>query len=236
MLPQNSARVIEQKKAPVRIIIGNPPYSVGQKSANDNAQNQKYPLLDAKIADTYVKHSNATNPNKIYDSYIKAFRWSSDRIIDKDGGIIAFITNGIWLDNTSFDGFRKCLEDEYDSIYVFNLRGGIKGKSGDNAKREGQNVFDIMTGVAITILVKNPKHHQEKASIYYHDIGEYLKRSEKLGILNSFKDISNSKIDWKVLKPNEHNDWLNQRSDLFSSFIQMEPDKKFNLSSKSVFH
>ncbi len=235
MLPQNSARVIEQKKAPVRIIIGNPPYSVGQKSANDNAQNQKYPLLDAKIADTYVKHSNATNPNKIYDSYIKAFRWSSDRIIDKDGGIIAFITNGIWLDNTSFDGFRKCLEDEYDSIYVFNLRGGIKGKSGDNAKREGQNVFDIMTGVAITILVKNPKHHQEKASIYYHDIGEYLKRSEKLGILNSFKDISNSKIDWKVLKPNEHNDWLNQRSDLFSSFIQMEPDKKFNLSSKSVF-
>lgn len=141
MLPQNSARVIEQKKAPVRIIIGNPPYSVGQKSANDNAQNQKYPLLDAKIADTYVKHSNATNPNKIYDSYIKAFRWSSDRIIDKDGGIIAFITNGIWLDNTSFDGFRKCLEDEYDSIYVFNLRGGIKGKSGDNAKREGQNVL-----------------------------------------------------------------------------------------------
>ena len=136
-------------------------------------------------------------------------------------------SNGIWLENNSFEGFRKCLEDEYDSIYVFNLRGGIKGKSGDNAKREGQNVFDIMTGVAITILVKNPKHHQEKATIYYHDIGDYLKRSEKLGILNSFKDISNSKIDWKILKPNENNDWLNQRSDLFSSFISIEPEKKY---------
>ena len=227
MLPQNSARVIEQKKAPVRIIIGNPPYSVGQKSANDNAQNQKYTKLDGRVANTYAKYTNATNKNKIYDTYIKAFRWSSDRIIDKDGGIIAFITNGIWLENNSFEGFRKCLEDEYDSIYVFNLRGGIKGKSGDNAKREGQNVFDIMTGVAITILVKNPKHHQEKATIYYHDIGDYLKRSEKLGILNSFKDISNSKIDWKILKPNENNDWLNQRSDLFSSFISIEPEKKY---------
>lgn len=234
MLPQNSARVIEQKKAPVRIIIGNPPYSVGQKSANDNAQNQKYTKLDGRVANTYAKYTNATNKNKIYDTYIKAFRWSSDRIIDKDGGIIAFITNGIWLENNSFEGFRKCLEDEYDSIYVFNLRGGIKGKSGDNAKREGQNVFDIMTGVAITILVKNPKHHQEKATIYYHDIGDYLKRSEKLGILNSFKDISNSKIDWKILKPNENNDWLNQRSDLFSSFISIEPEKNTQMATLSL--
>lgn len=235
MLPQNSARVIEQKKAPVRIIIGNPPYSVGQKSANDNAQNQKYTKLDKKIEDTYGKLSQSKNVKSIYDTYIKAFRWSSDRITDKDGGIIGFITNGIWLDNIGMDGFRKCLEDEYDSIYVFNLRGGIKGKSGNNARREGQNVFDIMTGVAITILVKNPKHHQEKASIYYHDIGDYLKRSEKLSILNSFKDISNSKIDWKVLKPNGHNDWLNQRSDLFNSFIPIilkgSQQQFFNLST-----
>ena len=195
MLPQNSARVIEQKKAPVRIIIGNPPYSAGQKSANDNAQNQKYPKLDARVADTYAKYTNATNKNALYDSYIKAFRWSSDRITDKDGGIVAFITNSGWIDSNAMGGFRKCLEDEYDAVYVFNLRGAIRGKSKDLSQKEGQNVFDIMTGVAITILVKNPKRHQEKASIYYHDIGDYLKRSEKLGILNSFKDISNSKID-----------------------------------------
>ena len=235
MLPQNSERVMEQKKLPVRVIIGNPPYSVGQKNANDNAQNQKYPRLDGRIADTYVKTSSATNPNKIYDSYIKAFRWSSDRIDNEHGGIIGFITNGIWLDNSSFDGFRKSLEKEFSSIYVFNLRGGIKGKSGDNAKREGQNVFDIMTGVAITILVKNPKVKTDKATIYYHDIGEYLKRTEKLGLLSKFESINNSKIEWKALKLNEHGDWLSQRSDLFSSFIPIEPDKKFNLQSKTIF-
>jgi predicted helicase len=235
MLPQNSERVMEQKKLPVRIIIGNPPYSVGQRSANDNAQNQKYPKLDSRVANTYAKMTNATTKNKIYDTYIKAFRWSSDRLDNNHGGIIAFITNGIWLENNSFEGFRKCLENEYDTIYVFNLRGGIKGKSGDNARREGQNVFEIMTGVAITILVKNPKKHQEKATIYYHDIGDYLKRSEKLEILTKYKDITNSKMPLKVLKPNEHGDWLNQRSDLFSSFIPINASTKYKGDEQSYF-
>lgn len=219
MLPQNSQRVMEQKKLPVRVIIGNPPYSVGQKSANDNAQNQKYPRLDGRVESTYAKLGNATNKNALYDSYIKAFRWSSDRIDNEHGGIIAFITNSGWIDSNSMDGFRKCLEQEFSSIYIFNLRGAIRGKSKDAAQKEGQNVFDIMTGVAITILVKNPKQHTDKATIYYHDIGDYLKRSTKLELLNKYDSISNSKIEWKVLKPNEHGDWLNQRSNLFSSFI-----------------
>lgn len=235
MLPQNSERVMEQKKLPVRVIIGNPPYSVGQKDANDNAQNQKYPKLDDRIADTYVKGTSATNANKLYDSYIRAFRWASDRLDKENGGIIGFITNGIWLDNNSFDGFRKCLEKEFTSIYTFNLRGGIKGKSGDNAKREGQNVFDIMTGVAITILVKNPRQHTDKATIYYHDIGEYLKRTEKLGLLSKFENINSPKIGWKALKPNGHGDWLNQRSDLFSSYIPIDASKKYNIGEKSYF-
>lgn len=156
-LPQNSERVMEQKKLPVMVIIGNPPYSIGQKSANDNAKNQKYPKLDSRIKATYAKKGTATNKSALYDSYIKAFRWSSDRIDRKNGGIIAFITNSGWLDGNSMDGFRKCLEQEFDSIYIFNLRGGIRGKSKDEAKKEGQNIFDIMTGVAITVLVKNPK-------------------------------------------------------------------------------
>lgn len=220
MLPQNSERVIEQKKAPVRIIIGNPPYSVGQKSANDNAQNQKYPKLDGRVEETYAKNGTATNKNALYDSYIKAFRWSSDRLDNQNGGIIAFITNGGWLESNSMDGFRQCLEQEFSSIHIFNLRGAIRGKSKDAAQKEGQNVFDIMTGVAITILVKKPnKNPDEKATIYYHDIGDYLKRTDKLEILKHFKGINNSKIEWKALRPNEHNDWLNQRSDLFSSFI-----------------
>lgn len=235
MLPQNSQRVMEQKKLPVRVIIGNPPYSGGQKSANDNAQNQKYPKLDEKISQTYVKETSVTNANKLYDSYIRAFRWSSDRIDNEHGGIIAFITNSGWIDSNGMDGFRKCLEQEFSSVYVFNLRGAIRGKSKDASAKEGQNVFDIMTGVAITILVKNPKVQTDKTNIYYYDIGDYLKRSEKLGLLSKFVNINNSKIEWKILKPNEHGDWLNQRSDLFSSYIPIDTNKKYNVNEKSYF-
>ena len=236
MLPQNSERVIEQKKVPVRIIIGNPPYSVGQKSANDNAQNQKYPRLDGRIESTYARSSTAILKNSLYDSYIKAFRWSSDRIDNEHGGIVAFITNSGWLDSNAMDGFRKCLEKEFSSIYIFNLRGAIRGKSKDAAQKEGQNVFDILTGVAITILVKNPKQHTNKATIYYHDIGDYLKRSEKLQLLNKHESINNAKIEWKILKPNEHGDWLSLRSDLFSSFLPIETEKKFSQDSTSFFN
>src|SRR5690606_36121159 len=125
MFPQNSARVARQKKAPIRIVMGNPPYSVGQKSANDNAQNQSYPKLDKRIAMTYAPATEATNKNSRYDSYIKAFRWSTDRLNEnnKNGGIICFVSNGAWLDGNSADGFRKTIEKEFSSIYVFNLRG-----------------------------------------------------------------------------------------------------------------
>ena len=133
------------------------------------------------------------------------------------------------------DGFRQCLEQEFSSIHIFNLRGAIRGKSKDAVQKEGQNIFDIMTGVAITILVKKPnKNPDEKAVIYYHDIGDYLKRTDKLEILKHFKGINNSKIEWKVLRPNEHNDWLNQRSDLFSSFIPLG-DKDDKSNTKTVF-
>ena len=126
MFPQNSARVARQKKAPLRVIIGNPPYSIGQKSANDNAQNQKYPKLDARIASTYAAQSNAGLNKSLYDAYIKAFRWSTDRLDPKNGGIIAFVSNGAWLDGNSTDGFRKSLEKEFSSIWVFNLRGNAR--------------------------------------------------------------------------------------------------------------
>jgi len=116
MFPQNSARVARQKKAPLRVIMGNPPYSVGQRSANDNAQNQKYTKLDARIADTYAAESTATLQNSLYDSYMKAFRWSTDRLDPKHGGIIAFVSNGAWLDGNSSDGFRKIVDKEFSSI------------------------------------------------------------------------------------------------------------------------
>lgn len=153
--PTNSKRVIKQKKKPITVIIGNPPYSVGQKSANDNAQNQVYPVLNSRLANTYVAHTESTNKNSLYDSYIKAFRWASDRIGNKEGGIIGFVTNGAWIDGNAQDGMRKCLEKEFSSIYVFNLRGNCR-TSGDLRRKEGDGIFGLgsRTPIAITILVK----------------------------------------------------------------------------------
>lgn len=152
---KNSKRVTEQKKAPIKIIIGNPPYSIGQKSANDNAQNQKYKVLDDRIQKTYAEEPKAGLSKSLYDAYIKAFRWSSDRLSPKQGGIIAFVSNGAWIDSNSTDGFRKCLEKEFSSIYVFNLRGNQR-TSGELSRKEGGKIFGSgsRTPIAITILVK----------------------------------------------------------------------------------
>ena len=233
--PNNVKRVQKQKDTPITVIVGNPPYSVGQKSANDNAQNQKYEKLDGRVADTYVKNTNATNKNSLYDSYIKAFRWASDRL-DKTGGIIGFVSNGSWIDGNAMDGFRQCLETEFSFVYVFNLRGNQR-TSGETSRKEGGKIFGSgsRTPIAITILVKNPADTKEKATIYYHDIGDYLSREEKLKIISDFGTVTNPKFKMDILKPNEHNDWLNQRNELFSTFISIEPDKKFNLASKSYF-
>ncbi len=233
--PINSKRVIEQKKKRITVIVGNPPYSIGQKSANDNAQNESYSTLESSIENTYVARSEAALNKSAYDSYIKAFRWASNRLEKKEGSVIGFITNGNWLYNNGLDGFRKCLANDFSSIYVFNLRGAIRGRSGDTAKREGQNIFDIMTGVAITILVYNPKQKKDRAQIYYHDIGDYLSRKEKLRIIQSFDDISNPLMQWIAITPNEHGDWLNKRNEQFKGYIPMAPEKKFKKGNKSFF-
>ena len=231
--PTNSRRVIEQKKRRITVIVGNPPYSVGQKSANDNAQNQKYPALDSQIERTYAAETDVNNKNSLYDSYIRAFRWASDRLDKKDGGVIGFITNGNWLDSNAQNGMRKCLEREFSTIYVFNLRGAIRARSKDLAKKEGQNIFDIMTGVAITILVKKPKASDEAARIYYHDIGDYLSREEKLRIIRNMGDISNPLMQWVTITPNEHGDWLNKRSEQFKLYTPL--GDKIDKKNKKTF-
>lgn len=237
VFPFNSKRVQEQKKKPITVIIGNPPYSVGQKSANDNAQNQEYPTLNQRIGDTYAELSDANNKNSLYDSYIKAFRWASDRIDPKNGGVIGFVTNGSWVDGNAQDGFRKALEKEFSSIYVFNLRGNCR-TSGEQRRKEAGNVFGLgsRTPIAITILVKKPNVGiNNKAVIHYHDIGDYLSREDKLRIVKNFGSIANPAMEWKTLEPNEHGDWINHRSEAFNTFLALEPDKKFNLSSRSIF-
>lgn len=236
---ENSERVNRQKKAPLQIIIGNPPYTIGQSSANDNAQNKKYPKLDNKILETYSKESSAGLNKALYDAYIKAFRWATDRL-DKTGGIIGFVTNGAWIDGGSTSGFRKVIEKEFTSIYVFNLRGNQR-TSGELSRKEGGKIFGSgsRTPIAITFLIKNPNIKKEKASIYYHDIGDYLTREEKLKIISNFKSVKN--IEWTILTPNQEGDWINQRNEKFDTFIPLiDKNNKnnkntfFNISSNGV--
>ena len=178
---ENSKRARRQKRSPIRVIIGNPPYSAGQKSENDANKNTKYEQLDEKIRTTYAAASTAVLKNSLYDSYIRAFRWATDRICDK--GVVCYVTNSGFIDSNAADGFRKCLAEEFTDIYVFNLRGGIRGRAGDAAKRERQNVFPIMTGVAITLLIKNPAKKGNPGTIHYYDIGDYHNREKKLQII-----------------------------------------------------
>lgn len=235
MFPQNSKRVQRQQKTPLRIILGNPPYSIGQKSANDNAQNQAYPILDQRIADTYAKQSSAGLNKSLYDAYIKAFRWSTDRL-DKNGGIICFVSNGAWLDGNSTDGFRKSLEKEFSSIYVFNLRGNQR-TSGELSRKEGGKIFGSgsRTPITITLLVKNPAKEGKKTKIHYRDIGDYLSRDEKLQVIKTTQTFANPKLDLAIIEPNQHGDWLSVRNAAFDNFILLSPEKKGALNSNSFF-
>jgi predicted helicase len=216
-LPANSQRARVQRDLDIRVIIGNPPYSVGQTSVNDNNANLKYPALDVAIENTYAVKSAATTKRVLYDSYIRAFRWASDRI--KNNGIIGFVSNGGFIDGHTFDGLRRCLSDEFTSIYIYNLRGNARA-SGEPRRREKDNVFGQggRTTIAITLLVKNPAKGGP-AKIHYCDIGDYLTRKQKLSIV---RDSSISDMEWVSITPNEAGDWINQRTAIFTNFTPME--------------
>ncbi|WP_311476056.1 DEAD/DEAH box helicase [uncultured Corynebacterium sp.] len=206
----NNERIVRQKEAPINVIVGNPPYSVGQASANDNNANLKYPTLDARIAETYAAKSTATNKNSLYDSYLRAFRWATDRIGDQ--GVVAFIANGGWLDGNTSDGVRLSMAEDFTDLYVFNLRGNSR-MAGEQAKREGGNVFDIRVGVAVLIGVKDPS--KTGFHLHYAQTPDYQKREEKLAFA---ENASVDRIEWRSITPNQHGDWLNQRSDEFATW------------------
>jgi predicted helicase len=222
-LRDNNERLKRQKALDIRVIVGNPPYSGGQKDDNDDAANAKYTHLDKSIQSTYALRSSG-NPRSLYNSYIRAIRWASDRI--GVSGVIGFVTNAGFIDGKAADGLRQCLADEFSSIYIFHLRGGIRGKSGEAVKKEGQNIFDIMTGVAISILVKNP-NKTKQGEIFFHDIGDYLSRDEKLERVKSIGSIAGLKDSegWSIISPDQHGDWLKQRDQGFNEYIVMG-DKK----------
>lgn len=215
ILPENNARAERQLAQPIRVIVGNPPYSAQQESQNDNNQNLAYPTLDGRIRETYAAKSLAANKKNLYDSYIRAIRWASDRIQDR--GIVAFVTNGSFLDANNMDGLRKSLTEDYSHLYVFNLRGNQR-TSGEESRREGGKIFGSgsRTPVAITLMVKAPTH-AGPCELCYHDIGDYLLREEKLDCIDAFGSIEG--IDWQPITPNAEGDWINQRDPAFDEFM-----------------
>ncbi|RBY83210.1 type ISP restriction/modification enzyme [Blastococcus sp. TF02A-26] len=218
VMPENNERLERQKQLPIQVIIGNPPYSSGQDSANDDNANEKYPTLDAAIRDTYAARSTATNKNSLYDSYIRAIKWATLRIQDR--GIVAFVTNGGFLDSNTADGMRKTLAEEFSAIHVFNLRGNQR-TSGEDSRREGGKVFGSgsRATVAITILVKEPAA-TGPASVHYTDVGDYLTREEKLATVAEVGSIGS--LTPVVIIANEHGDWVHQRTDDFDRFLPVE--------------
>lgn len=215
MLEDNSARRKRQKTLDIRVIIGNPPYSVGQTSANDDNANTTYPSLDRKIADTYAVRSDATLKNSLYDSYVRAIRWASDRLNDR--GVIGFVTNAGFIDSSSGAGIRKCLVEEFSSIHIFHLRGNQRTQ-GETSRREGGKIFGSgsRAPIAISFFVKNPSD-LERGKVFIHDIGDYLTREEKLQKIMEFGSVAgiNNVDGWQIITPDEHGDWINQRDDMF---------------------
>jgi predicted helicase len=225
LLADNGSRRRRQKSLDIRVIIGNPPYSVGQESANDNNQNVNYPYLDERIRSTYVARSESSNLRNLYDSYIRAIRWASDRI--GESGVIGFVTNAGFVDASTADGLRRCLAEEFSSMYIFHLRGNQRTQ-GEISRKEGGKIFGSgsRAPIAISILVKNP-HAKNPGSIHYCDIGDYLSREQKLEKIAEFGSIDGiTRVGgWVQITPDEHADWLKQRDGSFADFIVMG-DKK----------
>lgn len=209
---ENNATIERQKSAPINVVIGNPPYSAGQKSANDLNANQKYPGLDKRIAETYAAKSTATNKNSLYDSYLRAFRWATDRIGDQ--GVVAFVSNGGWIDGNTGDGVRLSMAEDFTDLYIFNLRGNQR-TAGEQSRKEGGKVFGSgsRSTVAITVGIKDPA--KSGFQLHYRDIGCYLTAEEKLEIVDC---SAIETIDWQTIEPNKEGDWLSQRSEEFETW------------------
>ncbi|HIV56250.1 MAG TPA: DEAD/DEAH box helicase family protein, partial [Candidatus Anaerobiospirillum stercoravium] len=211
---------------PLKVIVGNPPYSVGQESQNDDNQNTSYPALEQRIYDTYVTLGTKATKKSLYDSYIKAFRWAADRLGEQ--GVIAFISNAGWVDNKAANGMRRCLQQEFSAVYVYHLKGNARS-SGEQRRKEGGNVFSegSRAPIAVTILVKNTQA-QEQGKIYFAAVGDYLTREEKLGQLKELGSVLNTPLT--EIHPDAHGDWLNQRRDDFGHFITVDGKKTDDLA------
>ena len=233
-LPDNSKRVERQQKLPIQVIVGNPPWSAGQRSSADDNPNMDYPELERRVANTYAARSTSTNKNSLYDTYKMAIRWASDRIGAQ--GVVAFVTNGSWIDGNVDSGVRACLVEEFSSIWVLNLRGNQRTQ-GERSRREGGKVFGqgSRASVAITLLVRNPDDQHKGCRIRYRAIGDYLKREDKLRILHEAGSIAGID-DWQQITPDRHHDWIDQRDEAFQALYPMgSKAAKAGTSDEAIF-
>lgn len=213
---ENAARVERQRKSPIFVIISNPPYNAKQVNENDNNKNRPYPEINKRVSETYAKNSKATNKNALSDTYVKAIRWASDRIGKE--GIIAFVNNNSFIDGYAFDGMRKWLSQEFDTIYIMDLGGNVR----KNPSLSGttHNVFGIQVGVSINLLIKKKDSHKpEKTKIYYARLDEFWRKEQKYDFLINMQNRSN--IDWQEIKPDKNHNWINLAENDWDNFLPM---------------
>ena len=226
---ENTQRVESQKGTPMFVIIGNPPYNVGQVNENDNNKNRKYPTMDARVTATYAKASKATNKNKLSDPYVKAIRWASDRIGKE--GVVAFVTNNGFLDGVAFDGMRKHLADDFDAIYILDLSGNVR----KNPKLSGKthNVFGIQVGVSINFFIKKGANANSQAEIFYARVDEFWRKEDKYRYLDSKEHYRN--IEWKPIIPDRRYTWLTEGlHPEFETFIPVGTKEAKTAKSEAV--
>ena len=232
-IKENTARVKRQQAAPIFVVIGNPPYNAGQVNENDNNKNRKYEEIDRRVSQTYGKDSKATLLRKLNDPYVKAIRWASDRIGDE--GIVAFVTNNSFVNEITFDGMRKWLQQDFDSIHILDLGGNVR----KNPKLSGttHNVFGIKVGVSINLLVKNRGTESPRnATIYYARVDEFWRKEQKYDFLNEKSSLEN--VEWQEISPDSKHNWLTAGIDSsFDSFIPMgtKEAKSEGLDSATIF-
>ena len=200
---KNTERMQREKTAQIMVVIGNPPYNVGQKSENDNNKNRRYSVIDQRVSQTYAKDSRASNKNALSDAYVKFFRWAVDRLQGSDG-IICFVSNNSFLEQIAFDGMRKHLLQDFTQIYHLDLHGNVR----KNPKLSGttHNVFGIQVGVGITIAIRISSDTERK--LFYHRVPEYWSRTEKLAFLKLKGSIDG--INWQELQPDVRYTWLTE--------------------------
>ncbi|MGL2681905.1 type ISP restriction/modification enzyme [Helicobacter pylori] len=227
-LKENKEIKTTMEKQNIRVIIGNPPYSSGAKSENDNNQNLTHPKLEKWVYETYGKNSTAQVGRTTRDMLIHSIRMASDLL--KDKGVLGFVVNGSFIDSKSADGFRKCVAKEFSHLYALNLRGNQR-TSGEVSRKEGGKIFDSGSRATVAVIFFVKDESVQNSTIHYYEVEDYLKREAKLNLLAGFENLDS--VPFKEITPNDKGDWINQRNDDFEKLIPLKRDKQ--LKNDSIF-